>query len=129
MRIQISTIAYVDFTLRTFLMDLTIFKMRRGLVELVLIIAAVIGIHAERFLHNGTIVGKITPGRSTSSVIAVKGKDSIKTISHEGHFGMQLQPGDWKLIFAEYNYPTTERKIQVQEGQHINLGEIKLSQE
>ena len=102
--------------------------MQRGLLELCLIIAVVIGIHAERLLHSGTIVGKISPGKPTSSVIAVRGNDSVKVIPYEGRFGMELQPGDWKLIFADYNYLTTEKRVQVQEGQHINLGEIRLAQ-
>lgn len=104
--------------------------MQRGLLELCLIIVVVIGIHAERLMHNGTIVGKISPIKQASSVIAVRGSDSVKVIPNEGHFGMELQPGDWKLIIAlkEYNSPPTEKRIQVQEGQHINLGEIRLTQ-
>ena len=102
--------------------------MRRGLLELCLIVAAVIGIHAERLLHSGTIKGKIIPGRQSSSILAIKGKDSIKVVTHEGQFGMELQPGDWRLIFADYNYQPTERRVLVQEGQHVNLGEIRLSQ-
>ena len=102
--------------------------MRTGLLELGLVIAAVIGIHAERLLHSGTIAGKIIPGRPTSSILAVKGRDSVKVLSHAGRFGIELQPGDWKLIFADNNYLPTERKVQVLEGQHVNLGEIKLSQ-
>ena len=43
---------------------------------------------------------------------------------------MELQPGDWKLIFAgqEYDIPFMEKRVQVQEGQRINLGEIRLAQ-
>jgi hypothetical protein len=43
---------------------------------------------------------------------------------------MELQPGDWKLIIAlkEFNSLPTEKRVQVQEGQRINLGEIKLAQ-
>jgi hypothetical protein len=104
--------------------------MQRGLLELCLLILVVIGIHAERLLHNGSIEGRISPGNSESSVIAVRGSDSVKVIPNDGHFGMELQPGDWKLIIAlnEFNSPPTEKRIQVQEGQRINLGEIKLAQ-
>jgi hypothetical protein len=103
--------------------------MQRGLLELCLIIVVVIGIHAERLLHSGSIVGKIYPVSPVSSVIAVRGNDSVKVIPHEGHFGMELQPGDWTLIFAlkEYNTLPTEKRVQVQEGQRINLGEIRLA--
>jgi hypothetical protein len=104
--------------------------MRRGLLELCLIIAVVIGIHAERLLHNGSIEGRIFPAMASPSVIAVRGNDSVKVISNDGHFGMELQPGDWKLIFAikELNGLPIEKNVQVLEGQRINLGEIRLNQ-
>ena len=102
--------------------------MRKGFLELCLIIMVVIGIHAERLLHNGSVEGSISPALASPSVIAVRGNDSVKVKSNNGHFGMELQPGDWKLIFAlkEYNGLPTEKKIQVLEGQRINLGEIRL---
>jgi hypothetical protein len=104
--------------------------MRRGLLELALIIIAVIGIHAERILHNGFIEGRISPVNRSSSVIAVRGSDSLKITSQDGHFGMDLQPGDWKLIFAstQLNSIPMEKKVQVLEGQRVNMGEIRLVQ-
>jgi hypothetical protein len=105
-------------------------QMRRGMLELCLIIIVVIGIHAERMLHNGSIEGRISPAKSSPSIIAVRGNDSVKVISNDGHFGMDLQPGDWKLIFAlkEFNGASTEKKVQVLEGKRVNLGEIRLTQ-
>jgi hypothetical protein len=104
--------------------------MRRGLLELVLIIVVVIGIHAERILHNGFVEGRISPVIPNSSVIAVRGNDSLKISSQDGHFGMNLQPGDWKLIFAsrKINSIPMEKNIQVVEGQRVNMGEIRLVQ-
>lgn len=104
--------------------------MRRGLLELYLIIVVVIGIHAERLLHNGSIEGRVFPAMSSQSVIAVQGHDSIRVASKNGYFGTNLRPGDWKLIFKvkELNGPPIERKVQVLEGQRINLGEINLGQ-
>jgi len=104
--------------------------MRRGMLELCLIIVVVIGIHAERLLHNGSIEGRISPAKASPSVIAVRGNDSVKVVSNNGHFGMELQPGDWRLIFAvkDYNGIPTEKKVQVLEGKRIDLGEIRLSQ-
>jgi hypothetical protein len=100
------------------------------MLELCLIIMVVIGIHAERLLHNGSIEGRISPSKASPSVIAVRGNDSVKVVSNNGHFGMELRPGDWKLIFAvkDYNGNSTEKKVQVLEGQRINLGEIRLAQ-
>lgn len=99
-------------------------------MELCLIIIVVIGIHAERLLHNGSIEGRVSPAMTSSSIIAVRGQDSVKVISNDGHFGMELQPGDWRLIFAvnELYGISTEKKVQVLEGKHINLGEIRLAQ-
>ena len=104
--------------------------MRRGILELSLVIIVVIGIHAERVLHNGSIEGRIFPAKPSSSVTAVRGNDSVKVISNDGRFGMQLQPGAWKLIFAvkEYKNIATEKNIQVLEGKRINLGDIRLTE-
>jgi len=104
--------------------------MRRGLLELCLIIIAVIGIHAERLLHNGSVEGRVLPVPGANpAVIAVKGKDSVKIVTNNGHFGMDLQPGDWRLIFVKDQQSfTTEKKVLIQEGQRINLGDIRISQ-
>ncbi len=106
------------------------------MLELCLIIIVVIGIHAERMLHNGSIKGivslsKISPYNTSSpSILAVRGNDSISVSNNEGHFGVELQPGEWKLIFASraFNSIPLVKKIQVQEGQKIDLGEIRLEQ-
>src|SRR5438046_691740 len=105
-------------------------EMRRGMLELCLIIVVVIGIHAERLLHNGSIEGRVSPAVASPSIIAVRGNDSVRVNSSDGHFGMDLQPGDWKLIFAvkEYQGIPTEKKVQVLEGKRVNLGEIRLTQ-
>jgi hypothetical protein len=105
-------------------------EMRKGILELCLIIIVVIGIHAERLLHNGSIEGRISPAKASPSVIAVRGKDSVKVLSNDGHFGMDLQPGDWKLVFAlkDFNGVSTEKKVQVLEGKRVDLGEIRLTQ-
>ena len=104
--------------------------MRRGMLELCLIIIVVIGIHAERLMHHGSIEGRVSPVKASQSIIAVRGKDSIKVTSNDGHFGMELQPGDWKLIFAinEYNGVHAVKNVQVREGKRVNLGEIRLTQ-
>jgi hypothetical protein len=104
--------------------------MRRGMLELCLIIIVVIGIHAERLLHNGSIEGRVSPAVASPSIIAIRGNDSIRVGSNEGHFGMELQPGDWRLIFAlkDFNGVSTEKKVQVREGKRTDLGEIHLTQ-
>ena len=104
--------------------------MRRGLLELCLIIIVIIGIHAERAMHSGSIEGSVYPSTLTPSVVAVKGSDSVKTYSNDGHFGMRLQPGMWKVIFVAKapNRGLVEKKVNIAEGQSINLGEIKFAE-
>ncbi len=99
-------------------------------MELCLLLVVIIGIHAERLLHNGSIVGRILPSSPSPSVVAIRGNDSVRVLSNDGRFGMELQPGTWKLIFADKKNPGpfTEKKVQVLEGQRINLGDIRLSE-
>ena len=103
--------------------------MRKGILELCFVILMVICIHAKRLLHKGSIAGRVSPAREASSIIAVRGTDSIKVVSNGGHFGMELQPGNWKLIFAtnEYSILPTEKRVRVMKGQHVDPGEIRLS--
>jgi hypothetical protein len=44
------------------------------MLELCLIIIVVIGIHAERLMHNGSIEGRVSPVKASVN-IAVRGKD------------------------------------------------------
>ena len=64
------------------------------------------------YIIMASIEGRISPAKPSQSVIAVRGNDSVRVISNDGHFGMELQPGDWKLIFAiqELNSAPTEEK-------------------
>ncbi len=104
--------------------------MGRGLLELCLIIMVIIGIHAERAMHSGTIEGSVYPSNLTPSVVAVRGNDSVRSVSNDGHFGMRLQPGMWKVIFAvkKPNQGLVEKNVSISEGQRINLGEIKFAE-
>ena len=43
--------------------------MRRGILELCLIIIVVIGIHAERLLHNGSIEGRVSPRKASPRLL------------------------------------------------------------
>jgi hypothetical protein len=104
--------------------------MRRGMMELLVLIALVISFHTVRIFHSGLVEGYISPAITSPSIIAIKGNDSVIVKSNNGHFGLELQPGDWKLIFAvnEYNTAPFEKRVQVMKGQRIDLGEIRLSQ-
>jgi hypothetical protein len=103
--------------------------MRRGTLELCLLIVAIIGIHAERTMHSGTIEGSVYPSNLSPSVVAVRGNDSVKVFSNdEGHFGMRLQPGTWKVIFAVKSQGLVEKNVNVLEGQRVDLGEIKFAE-
>jgi len=100
------------------------------MMELLVLITLVISFHTVRIFHSGLVKGYISPAITSPSVIAIKGNDSVIVKSNNGHFGLELQPGDWKLIFAvnEYNTAPFEKRVQVMKGQRIDLGEIRLSQ-
>jgi hypothetical protein len=104
--------------------------MRRGLLELCLIIIVIIGIHAERAMHSGSVEGSVYPSNLTPSVVAIQGDDSVKTSSNDGHFGMRLQPGIWKLVFVAKtpSLGSVEKRVSVSEGQRVNLGQIKFTE-
>ena len=61
--------------------------MRKAHLELLLIIIAIIGIHSARSSQGGFINGKLYPMNAGESVVAISGKDSVKSLSRNGYFG------------------------------------------
>jgi hypothetical protein len=104
--------------------------MRRGLLELCLVIIVIIGIHAERAMHSGSIEGSVYPASLTPSVVAVQGNDSVRTTGNDGHFGMQLEPGAWKVIFMANNTSQglIEKHVSLGEGERLDMGQIKFAE-
>jgi hypothetical protein len=102
--------------------------MRKALLELCLLVAAIAGIHTARIMRSGSINGKVYPANIAEFVVAVSGEDSVKVMSKNGYFGMRVQPGMWKVIVKARPNNVVRENLQVTEGQNINLGEIRLSE-
>ena len=104
--------------------------MRKAFVELGIIVAGIIIFHTVRTMRNGSINGKVFPANDTESVVAVNGSDSVRVMSKNGYFGMQVKPGVWKVIVAVKKQPgnVVMENLQVNQGDNINLGEIRLSE-
>jgi len=83
-----------------------------------------------RFMQTGFIKGKLYPAYWSNSVVAVNGKDSVKVKSENGYFGMRVKPGVWKVVVdaKEHAGNVVREKVEVNEGENINLGEIRLSE-
>jgi hypothetical protein len=104
--------------------------MRKAQLELLLIVIAIIGIHSFRNSQGGFINGKLYPNSAGESVLAISGKDSVKSMSKNGYFGMRVKPGTWKVVISDKEQITNvvREHLLVNEGQNINLGEIRLSE-
>jgi hypothetical protein len=104
--------------------------MRKALLELCILVAGIVGIHTARIMRSGFINGKVYPANIAESVVAVNGGDSVKVISKNGYFGMRVEPGLWKVIVTARpkNNNVVRENLEVNEGQNINLGEIRLTE-
>jgi hypothetical protein len=105
--------------------------MRKTLAEFCLVILAVTAVHVFRTMRSGYINGKIYPASKRNLLVAVNGVDSIKAISEQnGYFGMTLRPGTWKLIVggSAETRSVVREGLEVNEGENINLGVIRLSE-
>lgn len=103
--------------------------MRKALLELCLLVMAIVGVHTARIMRSGFINGKVYPAGVAESVVAVSGEDSVKVISKNGYFGMRVEPGLWKVIVTAHPKNNVVREnLEVNEGQNINLGEIRLTE-
>lgn len=102
--------------------------MKPAFLELSLLVIAIICIHTVRVMHNGKIQGNVYPASMAQSVVAVKGQDSVVSMSSDGHFGMEVPPGVWKVVvaFKNSNRNIIRDNVEITEGEHINLGEIRL---
>jgi hypothetical protein len=104
--------------------------MRKAVWELNIVILAIICIHVISSLPSGFISGKIYPGNMGESVVAIRGTDSVRTKSKNGFFEMRVRPGNWKIIVSskEQTKNIVRDNLVVNQGQQVNLGEIRLSE-
>ena len=104
--------------------------MRKAVWELNFVILAIICIHVVSALPSGFISGKIYPVNMGESVVAIRGTDSVRTMSKNGFFVMRVRPGHWKIIVSgkEQTQNIVRDNLIVNQGQQVNLGEIRLTE-
>lgn len=103
--------------------------MRKAIWELSIVILAIVCIHVVSSLPAGFIRGKIYPENMGENVMAIHGTDSVKTKSKNGFFVMKVRPGNWKVVVSgkEQTRNFVLENLTVNQGQQVNLGEIRLS--
>ncbi len=102
--------------------------MRKAFLELFLLVIAIAGIHTVRIMRSGFINGKVYPANIPGTVVAVNGEDSVIATSKNGYFGMRVPPGMWKVIVKARPGNVVRENLEVNEGQNVNLGEIRLTE-
>ena len=104
--------------------------MRKAYWELGLIVLAIACMHTIRAKRSGFIKGKVYPANSAESVVAINGKDSIRSQNTNGYFGMKVEPGMWKVIISDREQVknVVRENLSVGEGQNINLGVIRVTE-
>ena len=104
--------------------------MRKAYWELGLIVLVVAGMHALRAKSSGFIKVRVYPANSSESVMAINGKDSIRSSNTNGYFGMRVKPGTWKVVVSDREQVenVVRENLLVNEGQNINLGVIRITE-
>ena len=104
--------------------------MKKTLWFLIILIAAISGLHAMRLIQTGMITGRVSPPAYTVQVWAINGKDSIRTTLKDAVFVFQVKAGRYNII-AEAKAPyknVVKNGVTIDKGNSIDLGEIKLEQ-
>lgn len=97
---------------------------------LIIIIAAITGLHARRLNQTSLVTGRVVPPTSVNEVWAIRGKDSMRAVPKDGAFVLQLQTGQYRIIIqAHPPYKNIVKEgVVAEEGKNTDLGEIKLEQ-
>lgn len=103
--------------------------MKKTIATLIVLIIAVVSLHAVRVMQQSTITGKISPADGVEVVVAINGTDSLKVKPSDGSFSFIVKPGAWKVwVDAKNPYKDVTLDADAKEGQTTDLGEIKLQQ-
>ena len=104
--------------------------MKKTVFTLFATILTVAMLHAFRLMQTSSISGKVIPPEGAEMVYATSGKDSIRTMVMSGSFVFNAKPGTWRIIVRgkpPFKDAILER-VDVQEGQNTDIGEIRLQQ-
>lgn len=102
--------------------------MKKTIVTMCLSGLAILGLSSMKDAAS-SISGKVTPVDGADAVWAIKDADTVKTtISSEGAFSVEVQPGTWKLVVsAKAPYKNAEiKELVVTADNNTDAGEIKL---
>jgi len=104
--------------------------MKKTVFTLFATILTVAMLHAFRLMQSSSISGKVIPPEGSEIVYATSGRDSIRTMVMNGAFVFNAKPGTWRIIVRgkpPFKDAVLER-VDVQEGQNTDIGEIRLQQ-
>ena len=104
--------------------------MKKTLFTLFATILTVAMLHAFRLMQSSSISGKVIPPDGSETVVAVSGRDSMRTTVINGAFVITAKPGTWKIwvkVKAPFKDAVLEA-VDVREGQNTDIGEIRLQQ-
>ena len=104
--------------------------MKKALFTLFAIIFTVAMLHAFRLMQSSSISGKVIPPDGSETVMAINGRDSMRTTVINGAFVFTAKPGTWKIVVrgkAPFKDAVLE-SVDVKEGQNTDIGEIRLQQ-
>jgi len=78
--------------------------------------------------HITSIYGSVDPAESVSKVMAIKDKDTLVVIPHDGIFSIKVTSGTWKLYFTAVSpyQDMYAENIKVQDDLSTNVGVIRL---
>src|SRR5215216_292247 len=101
--------------------------MDKTVATLIGVVGVVIGLHASRAMHQTNITGKVFSARDSVWVIAVNGKDSLKTMVNNGKFRFTVKPGSWKVTIKNQLSHGEGKLVEVIEGSTLDMGTIILN--
>jgi hypothetical protein len=101
--------------------------MSKTVAVFIVTIVLVIALHAFRAYQPSNIKGRIFSGNGEIHVLAIKGKDSVKTMSSDGQFSLKVKPGSWQvLIGTSASTSNMFMTLDIAEGKTTDLGVIRL---
>ena len=91
------------------------------------VVSVVVGLHASRAMHQSKITGKVFSEKDSVWVVAVNGKDSLKTMVNNGRFRFTVKPGSWKVTVAPHHNNDEGKIVEAVEGSTLDMGTIILN--
>ncbi|MET0243101.1 MAG: hypothetical protein ABW174_06520 [Flavitalea sp.] len=104
--------------------------MKKTVMTLIGVIAAVVGLHAFKAYHSSAVTGRMDTDPGLSRIVARKGSETIRTsLSPDGSFRLNLSPGLWQLELEKISKSRKPLNIFldsmiIKEPGDIDLGDI-----